>query len=282
MDNKPSVETTLQSVRGLIGEAYRALNSLHSGGYPPGDEWMPTNDISAALGNGFQQLTVLAEALGLQHLRKAVSKAYRKARKSKGGLYEHVVDPDGDPHLIWLPSLKEFVNCFEAVYGMTRTRAIRKDLESILRETEYAITNKDCFPGAPAEEADVHKRIEMVLRCYFPDLQHPALAKPIKNFIPDTGIPSIRTLIEYKFLKAADKAGPMADEILADTRGYVSADWDTFVYVIYETHRFRTETEWNDLLKACGTAVNTQAIVLCGEPPPPKPADGKAKTDKAD
>ena len=74
----------------------------------------------------------------------------------------------------------------------------------------------------------------------------------------------------------------MADEILADTRGYVSADWDTFVYVIYETHRFRTETEWNEFLKACGTAVNTRAIVLCGEPPPPKPADGKAKTDKAD
>jgi hypothetical protein len=98
-----------------------------------------------------------------------------------------------------------------------------------------------------------------------PDTLHkPALTKPIKNFEPDTGIPSIKTIVEYKFLSDRSQVGPVADQILADTRGYTSDKWKAFLYVIYETERFKREAEWRQLLRACGNAESVSAIVLSG------------------
>jgi hypothetical protein len=105
------------------------------------------------------------------------------------------------------------------------------------------------------------------LKCVFPDLKHkPTLTKQIKNFEPDTGIPSIETLIEYKFLSRREDIATIADEVLADTRGYTSRDWNRFLYVIYETNRIRPEKDWNQLLRQSGVPENTTIVVLGGEP----------------
>ena len=60
----------------------------------------------------------------------------------------------------------------------------------------------------------------------------------------------------------------IADQILADTRGYTSKDWNRFLYVIYETNRFRTEKDWNLFLEQSGVPKNTTVVVLSGEPAP--------------
>ena len=83
--------------------------------------------------------------------------------------------------------------------------------------------------------------------------------------MPDTGIPSIQTLIEYKFLGKKHDEKLLADQILADTRGYHSKDWNHFFYVIYETGRFCPEKKWNQLLRACDVPDSTTIIVLSGE-----------------
>ena len=59
----------------------------------------------------------------------------------------------------------------------------------------------------------------------------------------------------------------IADQILADTRGYVSKDWKTFLYVIYKTNRFKPENDWIELLRQSGVPENTTVVVLSGEPP---------------
>ena len=121
-------------------------------------------------------------------------------------------------------------------------------------------------PPPPNCEEDVHRRIEAVLRCVFPDLLHkPPLHKPVKGFIPNTGLPSLKTLVEYKFLDNAKKVRTIADEILADSRGYVVPGWSNYLFIIYETNRFRTEYEWNALFHSCGLAETSTVIVLCGE-----------------
>jgi REase_DpnII-MboI len=121
---------------------------------------------------------------------------------------------------------------------------------------------------APGNEDDVHVRVEAVLRCVFPDLRRkPPVAKQIKNFHPDTGIPSIGTLIEYKFMRDDAEAKRITDEILADTRGYDSKEWKNFVYVIYETQRIRPESQWRQLLRESGVTTNTEVIVISGEQP---------------
>lgn len=73
-------------------------------------------------------------------------------------------------------------------------------------------------------------------------------------------------MIEYKFISDQKDAKRVTDEVLADTRGYFSRDWEQFIYVIYETSRIKPENEWIQMLKESGVPDNTQIMVLSGEP----------------
>jgi hypothetical protein len=84
--------------------------------------------------------------------------------------------------------------------------------------------------------------------------------------VPDTGIQSLKTLIEYKFMSKQEDIQRITDEILVDSRGYVSSEWLRLFFVIYETNRFQTEKQWNQHLRQCGISENTKVIVLEGEP----------------
>jgi hypothetical protein len=207
------------------------------------------------------------EVFGLNELKRLVIRDFEAASSEPNGFAKSEQGPDGEFHPLWMGRFRQYLKALETVGGAELGRSVTKDLTEILRATEYPITDKDLFGAVPQSEDDVHRRIEGVLRCVFPDLKRkPQLTKPIKNFEPDTGLPSIQTLIEYKFLGAKVALGGIADQILADTRGYNSRDWTTFVYVIYETNRFRPESEWNLLLRDCGVASSASVIVLSGEP----------------
>lgn len=212
----------------------------------------------------FLKLLAALEALRLDSLKDMVLVDIREAKSTPNGFAR--TDDDGfEPYSYWMSRFRQLVQALETLGGPQLGRSITKDLVEILRATEYPMTDSDLFGGPPQSELDVHRRIEGVLRCVFPDLKSkPVLSKSIKNFEPDTGLPGIRTLIEYKFLASRSNAGRIADEILADTRGFVSTEWQSFVYVVYETGRFRPEHEWNALLHESEVSVNTTVIVLSG------------------
>lgn len=215
----------------------------------------------------FLQLMAISEALELEELRKMVHSEYSLIKNSKKGFSEAGTDPDGDPYPINLSRIRCFARVLESFFPEEDSTKITKDLLQIIRDIHYVITDKVLFGTNPANESDVHIRIEGILKCVFPDLKHkPTLTKQIKNFEPDTGIPSIKSLFEYKFLSRQKDIGLVADQVLADTRGYTSKDWSRFLYVIYETNRFRTEKDWNQLLKQSGVPENTTIVVLSGEP----------------
>jgi hypothetical protein len=174
----------------------------------------------------------------------------------------------GEPFLLWGGKLFQYVQALEAVLGQTKSTTVTKDVVQILRATQYSITDRNCFHSPPANEGDVHARIEAVLRCIFPDLLHkPPIAKQIKNFQPDTGLPSIGTLVEYKFMTDPGEEKRIADEVLADTRGYLSKEWKNYIYVIYETKRIKPENQWRQLLHESGVKPNSEIIVISGEEP---------------
>jgi hypothetical protein len=218
------------------------------------------------VGLAYTRLIVLAEALDLPLLRQELSAAFDTA--SKSGLLEAEVDPEGDSYLKHLSLARRISLALHSAFLTESSQTVTKDLDAILRATTYAITDVNAFGSPPEDEAAVHRRVEAVLRCVFPDLLHkPRLSKAVKNFEPDTGIPSIRTLIEFKFISAVSQVPIIAEQILADTRGYHSKDWSSFVYVIYETNRFKPESEWRQLLRECAVSPDTTAIVLTGERP---------------
>jgi len=259
------VKQALQSLRKRTGKAYGRVDDwAHIG-----EDWM---DPSWEVESCFLELMAVTEALGLLEFRKIIETEYSEVKRSKEGFSAWKTGgPDDQPYLVVLGRIRCFSYALEDMFPQEVSTTVTMDPLQIIRDIHYAITNKELFRTAPADEADVHKRIEGILKAVFPDLKHkPTLTKQIKNFEPDTGIPSLETLVEYKFLAAKEDAPRIADELLADTRGYTSREWTRFLYVIYETHRFKTEKDWNQLLRESGVPENTSVVVLGGEPPKKK------------
>ena len=213
----------------------------------------------------FTALLILLERLSLPSAREMVWIMYVKARDDGFTASERYED---EHYLTWESKVRIFVDALAGANGLGETEATEiRDLKSILKRAEYVICDKGIFTTAPSREADVHARLEGILRCHYDDLKSkPALSKPIKNFEADTGIPSIRTLIEYKFISTKQEARIVADQILADVSGYRSVEWNNLLFVIYETHRVMPEKDWQALLKECGLGRNYDAVVLSGVP----------------
>jgi hypothetical protein len=217
----------------------------------------------------FLKLLTATDFLELKSLNALITKDIKNAKSAntaEKGFAECKIGPE-EPYSKWMGRFYQYLRAIEIIGGSDIEHSVTKDLKEILRATEYPITDTKLFGSVPKSEDDVHRRIEGVLRCVFPDLKHkPQITKQIKNFEPDTGLPDIQTLIEYKYISKATDVPIIADQILADTRGYHSLEWKYFVYVLYETNRFRPEREWNQMLRECGVPDNTTAIVLSGEP----------------
>jgi hypothetical protein len=225
----------------------------------------PEMAIEYYIESAFIHTLVLMDKLNLSRTYKQVSDIYSKAQKKGFRESQEGID---DPYLKWSAEIYDFLQAIGNSYNVHPfSNLVSKDIISILKATLYSITDKNIFDKPPAHESEVHSRIEAVLKCVFPDLKHkPSINKPIKNFEPDTGLPSVRTLIEYKFISNQNDAKRVSDEVLADTRGYFSREWERFIYVIYEESRIKPESEWVQMLKECGVPSNTQILVLPGEP----------------
>lgn len=248
----------LASIRESLSEADLAFERQ---GDPEWSDQEPEWPIKTA----FLKTRIFLEAAGLPEALRAIQEIEHQASANWVAI---ISDPDGQMYLSWGLKLRQFLNAIESTLGKPRAGVVTKDVVQILRATQYSITDRECFPHPPANEKDVHIRIEAVLRCIFPDLLHkPPIGKQIKNFQPDTGLPSIYTLIEYKFIGDEKEAKQVADEVLADTRGYVSSEWKQFIYVIYETKRIKPERQWRQLLRQSGVGPDTEIIVISGEEP---------------
>lgn len=256
--------SALARVRDSLAEASAAFDdSLYGTGRYDDDDTKAMAEHF--LEKAFTQLFIVLDRLNLGRTYARLEAIYERAAGSLLASSVH----DGDPYLDWPPVIHRFVDGLSAGANIVIPTEVTRDIGSIIRRSAYSITDLAAFGSQPKNEADVHNRIEAVLKCIFRDLiTKPTLTKPLKNFIPDTGIPSLRTLIEYKFVTSKQAAKVVADQVLADTRGYISSDWDHFIYVIYETERVYDETKWTEHLRKSGVGNEVAVIVISGEPAP--------------
>ncbi len=257
------ISKSLKQIHELLNEADHVFEKNHSGRKDDYD--VPEMQIEYYINSAFIHTLVLLDKLNLSKTYEQANEVYNRAKKN--GFMETRMGVN-EPYLIWSAQIYNFLEAIGNSFNVYPfLNLISKDVITILRATIYSITDKNIFSKPPQNESDVHARIEAVLKCIFPDLKHkPSISKPIKNFEPDTGLPSVRTLIEYKYISSLQDAKRVCDEVLADTRGYLSIEWEKFIYVIYETLRVKPETEWIQLLKESGVQDSTQIIVLSGEP----------------
>lgn len=260
--NNLNLAESLKAIDNLLTKADKILEDYPSLGRP-GEYDVPEMQVDYYIESAFIQTLVLLDRLDLSRTYKELYRIYEKAKKEGFTKSLHGVD---DPYLVWSSELYTYLKAIGNSYNINPfSTIISTDIISILRSTLYSISDEKLFTFPPSSEKEVHERIEAVLRCIFPDLKHkPTITKPIKNFEPDTGLPSVRTLIEYKFISSTKDAKKISDEVLADTRGYFSRDWERFIYVIYETCRIKPESEWNNMLLECGVPDNTKIVVLSG------------------
>lgn len=259
MDN---LAESLKQIHELLKKADTVLEENPHRGKDDYD--VPEMQIDHYIESAFIHTLVLLDKLNLSRTYGQFRQAFEKAKKEG---FDEKQPGVNEPYLKWSAEIYDFLQAIGNSYNVHPFyNLISKDIISILRATLYSITDKSIFSSPPSRESEVHSRIEAVLKCVFPDLKHkPSITKPIKNFEPDTGLPSVRTLIEYKFISDQNEAKRVSDEVLADTRAYFSRDWERFIYVIYEESRIKPEFEWVQMLKECGVPSNTQILVLPGE-----------------
>lgn len=280
------VATAIESIEKCLREAdSNYFNGCH---YYRHDEENYDHDVAEYYVElAFIELLVVIEHLGLDATYQKVDLMYQTAKEE--GFLQSKMGPE-EPYLVWCGKIRMYVDGIAGVHGLGESSASEiRDLKSILKRALYFICDTSLFPHLPGNEADVHDRLEGVLKCHYHDLKRkPSLSKPIKNFEPDTGIPSSKTLIEYKFVSTKAEAKRVVDEILADASGYRSPHWKNLLYVIYEEHRVMPEEQWTSLLKECELGSNYDAIVLSGDVKPAakgnkniQPAPGPAKKKQA-
>lgn len=256
-----SINEVIGSIRRSIARAYSNLED-----WSLQDEAYFEQFVHFHLETAFTKLQLFLEAAGLQETLASVKELHSTAKEDYSKTEQ---SPEtGESYLVWAQKIGQYLTSIECVYGEPQSGTITKDIMEILKAAQYSITDPKCFGHPPNNERDVHVRIEGLLRCIFPVIMHkPSITKPIKNFEPDTGLPDIRTLIEYKFISTNYEAKRVCEELLADTRGYVSPEWDSFIYVIYETKRIQSEKQWNQFLTKNGVDGRSRIIVIHGEEP---------------
>jgi len=90
----------------------------------------------------------------------------------------------------------------------------------------------------PGNERDVQDIVWIILRSHFDRLDRESTLPKfgVKAYVPDFGIPELRTLIEVKYISASTKPSSIQEEILADIPGYLSeqGNYDGIVVFVYD------------------------------------------------
>lgn len=226
----------------------------------------PPGAIDYYIGKAFTELLIIFEYLNLKSSSELIRELHKEALNTpKRGLHASEVSVDGEHYLKWPEKLDPYIDALTNLSGAQESDNVEPfQLIEIVRNSINSITNIPAFKRPPRNEKELHLRMEIILKPYYPYLLNkPTIRKTLKNFQADAGIPSLKTLIEYKYISNNNEAKKAADQILADKAGYESRHWRHILFIIYETIRLKSEKEWNQLLKDCGIT-NAQAVVLHG------------------
>jgi hypothetical protein len=199
LDAMKHISEILAGIRDSIDEVETAFHNFVNAS-PQHREYHDEQEgmVRYYLDRAFLELRLLLEVKTIMQMLQTLAADHQLATSD---FMKAATNPWGEPYSFWAERLRQYISAVDMTFGTATPSTVTKELVDILRATVYSITDVKCFSSPPADESEVHSRIEAVLRCVFPNLRHkPAIGKPIKNFEPDTGLPSVRTLIEYKFV----------------------------------------------------------------------------------
>jgi hypothetical protein len=121
--------------------------------------------------------------------------------------------------------------------------------------------------AAPASEREVQDVIWIMLRAQFDRVDREAtLAKfGAKAYRPDFGVPTLRALVEVKFVGPKTSVPEIQDQILTDASGYLTGNphYSALIAVVYDAaHKLRDDKAFIEALRAVEGIV--EVIVVPG------------------
>ncbi|QDK37951.1 hypothetical protein [Bdellovibrio sp. NC01] len=95
----------------------------------------------------------------------------------------------------------------------------------------------------PKDELEIQNVMHSVLEGNFGKdfIKRPSINQAFKTYIPDGGIKSIATAIEFKFIDSERELKTAMEGLYADFHGYSdSKDWNNFISIFYMTSNFKS------------------------------------------
>lgn len=140
-------------------------------------------------------------------------------------------------NLLELPSLRN-INI-----GLERIVLLLENMSILLSDLKYTFGVD--IAQQVKKESNLHYLIETFLRPQHPDLIHkPKVAGIRSGREPDTGIPSLNLLIEYKYMRRRAEYERIKKDIAEDITLYRKPPWRDLFFVIYETDTFFGQSVW--------------------------------------
>lgn len=196
---------------------------------------------------------------------------YIKSRKPKFGpdlLESYYSDLVGEPILLSTFPLYDMIRTIRELYLPEQTTETR------VFESEWTTARKILgnLPLCAAtigyefnDEATLDRFAETVLRGTYPDLNsNPSVELPTSYTLPDTGIPNIGLLIEYKYLRSESSFNlHVRDEMQADVRNWAGTQkWTGLIFCVYQQRVFFSEDSIYKTLTKDNTTFKHLSVVL--------------------
>lgn len=224
-----------------------------------------------------EEAYVFAIALAEKHGLNLIAD-YIKGRKPKFGpdlLESYYSELLGEPMLLSTFPLYDMIITIRELYLPEQTTVTR------MFESEWATARKILgnLPLCAAtigyefnDEATLDRFAETILHGTYPELNsNPSVELPISYTLPDTGIPNIGLLIEYKYLRSeSDFTQHLRDEMQADVRNWAGTQkWAGLIFCVYQQRVFFSEESIYKTLTKDSTTFKHLSVVLitgAGEP----------------
>lgn len=199
----------------------------------------------------------LAERLGTLSIEREVS----ALRQDSSNLRATSRPYEGEIHS---EALAIAASCFSPLRAMTDAHkvTVHGALKNILSKTAVILFNNH---KVPKNESEVRNAILAVCSYSFPDaIREVGIPKILKHYKGDLGIPSLRTMVEFKFITSQSEMKAALDGVYADMKGYKHPDWETFYGVFYMTGPFYTQQDVEHEFKFVGADRSWTPIVVQG------------------
>ena len=207
----------------------------------------------------FRDTSILAERLGLPLLRKEIAKKRAKIKNLRD------VDIHHEDQTFYSPPLQTARDYFTSLQTMTQGRDITGlgVFETILQNAGKVVQGLGI---EPSRESDVREALRKVLAFAFPDVvKDVPIAKRLKVYKPDIGVPSLMAAAEVKFVTTHTEAKAALDGIYADMKGYNGRDdWRSFYAVIYMTEAFYSQKDVEDEFEIVKAELSWKPFVVFG------------------